>query len=59
MYMCVCVYVCVCVCMYVCMYVEVNNGKEFDSMEKTEKRCNPKVMNLLRRKFDVQMFRFK
>ena len=27
--------------------MEINNGNESDSMKKTEKQSNPKVMNLL------------
>ena len=36
----------------------VNNEKESDSMEKTEKQSYLKVMNLLQRNVDVKMFWF-
>ena len=38
--------------------MEVNNGKEVDSIEKIEKQSNPKVMNLLQRKVNIKMFWF-
>ena len=38
--------------------MEVNNGKNPTLWRKIEKQNNPKVMNLLRRKVDVQRFRF-
>ena len=40
------------------LYVEVNDGKESDSMEKVEKQSNPKVMNFLQRKVKIKMFLF-
>ena len=46
--MCVCVYIYIYI--YIYIYMEVNNGKESDSIEKIEKQSNPKVMNLLQRK---------
>ena len=38
--------------------MEMNNGKESESMEKIETQSNPQVMNLLRKKVDVKTFRF-
>ena len=54
--MCVCV--CVCVCIYIYIYMEVNNGKESESIEKIEKQSNPERINLLWRKANVKTFRF-
>ena len=38
--------------------VKVNNEKESNGIEKSEKQNNFKVMNLLRRKINVKAFQF-
>ena len=38
--------------------MEVNNGNKSDSMKKTKKQSNPKVMNLLQWKVNVKAFQF-
>ena len=50
---------------YIYIYIERERERErerkkekCDSMEKIEKQSNRKVMNLLRRKFNVKTFRF-
>ena len=44
--------------MYICVCVDVNNGKESDSIECIEKQADPKMMYLERREVDVKTFRF-
>ena len=43
---------------YIYIYLEVNNRKEFDSMEKNWKQNNPKLMNLLGGKSTLKRFGF-
>ena len=42
-------------CLVIYIYMEMNNGKESDSIGNIEKQSYPKVMNLLRRKVNISM----
>ena len=56
--MCVCVCVCVCVYIHTYIHMEVKNGEESDRIEKTEKQCSSKVMNLFGGKSRLKRFGF-
>ena len=43
---------------YIYIYLEVNNGKESDSMQKTETKHNPNMMNLYNGKSTLTPFGF-